>query len=196
MKVAGIGGTAGGTSTADKLLCETMKRFEAAGCTTDCLFGAAIDLPVYRPGVTGRTAVALRFVETIRNCDALVIVSPVYHGGMSGLIKNALDYVEDLHDDDRPYFSLRPVGLMATGAGWQGAVGALTPLRAMVHALRGWPSPLGVAVNTREANFEDGGRVSARLDQQLDIMTAELIGFAQAVKGSRLGLATLGKIQT
>src|SRR5204863_6434613 len=32
----------------------------------------------------------------------------------------------------------RPVGSVATGAGWQGAVNTLTALRNIVHALRGW----------------------------------------------------------
>lgn len=195
-KVTGIGGTAGGTSTADKVLWAAMRRFEAQGCTVECLCGEAIDLPLYRPGETARTPVTRAFVDAIRDCDALVIVSPVYHGGVSGLIKNALDYIEDLRADGRPYLSARPVGLIATGAGWQGAVGALTPLRAMVHALRGWPSPLGIALNTRETNFGSDGSMSPRLDDQLAIMVNELIGFSRGGYGELGDMALVGKIES
>jgi FMN reductase len=38
--------------------------------------------------------------------------------------------------------------------GWQAAVTTLTSLRSIVHALRGWPTPLGSAVNSAEVRFE------------------------------------------
>ena len=50
---------------------------------------------------------------------------------IAGLIKNALDYTQDMMKDDRPYFAGRPVGCIATGAGWQGVVGTLEHLRAL-----------------------------------------------------------------
>ena len=36
-----------------------------------------------------------------------------------------------------------PVGSIACGAGWQAAGQTLSALRAIVHALRGWPTPIG-----------------------------------------------------
>ena len=62
--------------------------------------------------------------------DGILLGSPGYHGGVSGLVKNALDYTEDMRGDERPYFDGRPVGAVATGAGWQGAVTTLTAMRA------------------------------------------------------------------
>jgi FMN reductase len=43
-----------------------------------------------------------------------------------------------------------PVGLIATAAGWQAAVSTLQALRTITHALRGWPTPMGLAINTAE----------------------------------------------
>jgi FMN reductase len=80
------------------------------------------------------------------------------------MVKNAIDYTEDLRDDERCYLTGKAVGLVATGAGWQGAVQTLVALRGIVHALRGWPTPLGVAVNTAEPVFDsDGQCVSAKI---------------------------------
>ena len=76
-----------------------------------------------------------------------MIASPGYHGSVSGMVKNALDYAEDLRHDERPYLEDRAVGLIAVAHGWQTAVGTLNQLRQVVHALRGWPAPLGVAIN-------------------------------------------------
>jgi FMN reductase len=85
------------------------------------------------------------------------LVSPGYHGTVSGLVKNALDYVEDLRADPRPYLDGRAVGCVAMALGWQATVTTLTALRSIVHALRGWPTPLGAALNSTEMSFDDHG---------------------------------------
>ncbi len=79
-----------------------------------------------------------------------MICSPGYHGGVSGLVKNAIDWVEELREDERPYFDGRAVGLIVVADGWQATVTTLTSLRSIVHALRGWPTPLGVAINAAD----------------------------------------------
>lgn len=119
-------------------------------------------------------------VAAIAAADALVIGSPAYHGTVSGLVKNALDHVEDLRDDARPYFSRRAVGCVAVGQGWQGAVSTLGGLRDIVHALRGWPTPLGVALNGKEADFDAQGECDdPQLRGQLATMGEQLMEFAE-----------------
>jgi FMN reductase len=133
---------------------------------------------MYAPERPDRSSEAMIFVEEIRRADGLIIGSPGYHGGVSGLVKNALDHIEDLCRDERPYLTGRPVGLVATGAGWQGAVVTLTGLRGIVHALRGWPTPLGVPINTFEPSFDAGGVcISEKLDGQLLMMASEIMSF-------------------
>jgi FMN reductase len=56
----------------------------------------------------------------------------------------------------------------------------LGALRDIVHALRGWPTPLGAAINTAEKVFDDDGNCLApRIGQMLDMIAGEVIGFAQ-----------------
>ncbi len=114
--------------------------------------------------------------------DGIILGSPGYHGSISGLVKNALDYAEDLRSDARPYFSGRAVGCIATAAGWPGAVNTLSALREIVHALRGWPTPLGAAINSAENVFdEDGGCLVPRVAQTLELMADEVMSFARAI---------------
>ena len=52
----------------------------------------------------------------------------------------------------------------------------LVSLRSVVHALRGWPTPLGVAINVAKPQFaEDGSVVDPALAQQLDIVAAQVV---------------------
>ena len=76
---------------------------------------------------------------------SVVIGTPAYHGGISGLVKNAIDLIADLHNDERVFLDGRAVGLVVAAGGWQGAGVTLSAMRDMVHALRGWPTPVGIA---------------------------------------------------
>ena len=110
-------------------------------------------LPLFAPHRPERSDLALKMVEAIRCADGVVIAPPGYHGTISGHIKNALDYVEDLSKDERPYLESGAVGCCSVAAGWQASVTTLAALRSVVHALRGWPTPLGISVNSAEAVF-------------------------------------------
>ncbi len=50
----------------------------------------------------------------------------------------------------------RSVGLIATAYGWQATGSTLATLRSIVHALRGWPTPLGAAINSSGGIFKGG----------------------------------------
>jgi FMN reductase len=120
-------------------------------------------------------------IAALRRADAIVIGSPGYHGSVSGLVKNALDYVQEMAGDPRPYFTGRPIGCVATGAGWQGANSTLQTLRSIAHALRGWPTSLGLALNTRDPIFDiDGACLVAEADAQFGLVADQLIGFSSA----------------
>ena len=65
-------------------------------------------------------------------------------------------------------------------AGWPGAVNTLSALRDIVHALRGWPTPLGAAINSAESVFdEEGVCVVPRVGQVLELMAEEVMAFAR-----------------
>jgi FMN reductase len=160
VNVVGIGGSLRADSQSERALRIALDGAERAGAKTTLITGADLVLPFYDPAVPERSPAAYRLVEELRNADGVVLVSPGYHGTVSGLVKNALDYIEDLREDTRPYLDGRAVGCVAAARGWQAAVNTLTSLRSIVHALRGWPTPLGAAVNSAHVRFEADGDCS------------------------------------
>jgi FMN reductase len=92
-----------------------------------------------------------------------------------------------LRTDDRAYFDGLAVGLIACAGGWQAAVQTLAAMRSIVHALRGWPTPLGAALNTSSRLFDEQGNcvdLSSKL--QLETIGRQVVQFA---KMRRMGLA-------
>jgi FMN reductase len=157
LTVVGIGGSMREESQSERALSVVLEGARVAGAETVAITGMDLVLPFYDPAVVERGEVAHRLVAALREADGVVLVSPGYHGTVSGLVKNALDYVEDLRADPRPYLDGRAVGCVAMALGWQATVTTLTALRAIVHALRGWPTPLGAALNSAEVSFDDHG---------------------------------------
>ncbi len=148
------------------------------GARTRLISGPALELPMYQPENPARGDAARDLVAQLALADGIILGSPGYHGSISGLVKNALDYAEDLRTDERPYFSGRAVGCIATAGGWPGAVNTLNALRDIVHALRGWPTPIGAAINSAERVFDDAGNcIAPRVAQALDLMAGEVLSF-------------------
>lgn len=179
-RIVGIGGALRPGSSTEKSLQLSLEIANQLGAHTQIFTGSDIDLPLYAPENTARSPAANRLVNEMRQADALIIASPAYHGGLSGAIKNALDYVEDLREDTRSYFSGRAVGCIITAAGQQASVTALTSLRSIVHSLRGWPTPLGVTINTAQPVFDGAGRcIQAAIQSSLQTMVEEVIQFGR-----------------
>jgi len=169
--IVGLGGTARPNSSSERALRYALQAAEALGATTEIFVGAALDLPMYNPENTERSENARVLIDALRRADGIVLASPGYHGSLSGMVKNALDYVEDMRGDEKVYFQDRPVACIVTAAGWQTVGSTLGALRAIVHALRGWPTPLGVGINSLETN-------PAAAESALDILAREVVGFA------------------
>lgn len=140
------------------------------GAETLLITGARLDLPTYDPAVDPNAA-AEYVIDAVARADGLILGSPSYHGGMTGLLKNALDHLEALRDRPRPYLRDRPVGLIATGDGWQGPNATLQALRLTVHALQGWPTPLGIAHNITDEGVE-------AVRPQLHLMAEQVLDLA------------------
>jgi FMN reductase len=69
--------------------------------------------------------------------------------------------------------------LIACAYGWQATGTTLTALRSIVHALRGWPTPLGVAINTSEGNFDkDNIAAHPAIERQLTMLAHQVVQFA------------------
>jgi FMN reductase len=189
-RIVGIGGSGSKTGSTETVLRFALDAAEQAGAETEYFDGQALDMPMYSYSGT-RTAAATALIEALRNADGVIIASPGYHGTVSGLIKNALDYVEDMAKDERPYFEGRAVGLIAVAAGWQATGTTLATLRAITHALRGWPTPMAVTVNSAMPLFDEAKTlVDPAVINQLTILAGQVVRFARMTALDDLSRAT------
>jgi FMN reductase len=174
--VVGLGGTLRADSSTERALRHCLSAVERQGGRTMSFFGDDLDLPMYNPHDEVRTSRATALVSALRHADAVVVASPGYHGGVSGLVKNALDYIEDLRGDPRVYLDNTPWGCISCAYGWQAAVGTLGQLRVIGHALRAWPTPLGVAINSADEIWDESGElVDVTIQGQLGMLATQLI---------------------
>lgn len=180
--IVGIGGTTAENSSSERALIATLDYARSCGCEAQAFTSSALDFPNY--GSRGAMAPQARqLVEEIRRCDALIISTPAYHGVMSGMIKNALDCIEELRSDPRPYLDGRVVGTIVCAYGEQAMGTTLSSLRSVVHALRGWPTPIGVTINSHEQRFGSDGHCSDQaVEARLRMLADQVIGFARMAK--------------
>ncbi len=179
--VVGVGGTLRPNSSTERALRHCLDAVEQLGGRTRLYSGADINLPMYNPHDPARTPPAIALIDALREADAVVVGSPGYHGGISGLVKNALDYIEDMRDDSRVYLDNKPWGCISCAYGWQAAVGTLDQLRAIGHALRAWPTPLGVAINSADQIWDGGGQlVDPGVRGQLGLLASQVLSFVRS----------------
>jgi FMN reductase len=182
--VVGIGGSIRPNSQSERAMRIALDGAAEAGAKVIEVCGPDLVLPFYDPSAPDRPENARRLVDALSVADGVVLVSPGYHGTISGLVKNALDYVEDLRGGPRPYLDGRAVGCVAAAQGWQASVTTLNALRSIVHALRGWPTPLGAAVNSGEVVFDDDGGCSDRaVTDTLRTIGRQVVEFAESHTG-------------
>ena len=176
--VVGIGGSTSPSSVTNRLLAACLTHAEAGGAQTEAVYGAELaNLPIFTMTAEPDPS-AERMLDLVRSADAVVIASPGYHGGMSGLVKNAVDHLEMLRDDVRPYLEGRAVGVIISAAGWQACGTTLVSVRSAIHALRGWPTPFGVTVNSAEPMDGAEGEFTERIEGALRILAGQLLDFA------------------
>ncbi|MCV7157881.1 NADPH-dependent FMN reductase [Mycolicibacterium brisbanense] len=184
--VVGLGGTLRARSSTERALRYCLESVQRHGGEVRMFAGPDLELPMYEPQSLARTPAALELVKALRDADAVVVASPGYHGAVSGLVKNALDYIEDLREDPRVYLDNTPWGCISCAYGWQAAVGTLGQLRSIGHALRAWPTPLGVAINSAEQIWSDSGELTdGPVRDQLDLLATQLLNFAVSGTGAQ-----------
>lgn len=179
--IVGIGGTTRPGSSTERALAAALEHARQQGARTQLFGGQELAaLPTFNPEVTHRSTQERALIDAVRQADGILLASPGYHGGVSGLVKNAIDLLEDLRSDDRVYLDGRAVGCIVTAAGWQGCNTTLSALRDIVHALRGWPTPLGVTLNTAGVSlFDREGRCTEPTVQStLELLAQQTLMFA------------------
>jgi FMN reductase len=175
-----VGGSCEPKSISEWALRLAASEIEEGGGIVDIFAGPAIDLPMFAPESADRSPMAKKLVNALRSCDGIVIASPSRHGAMSGMMKNVLDYTEDMSRDPLPYFDRRAVGLIGTARSWHELGPVLVSMRSVVHALRGWPTPLGIALNETMLVFDaDGKCLVPEVGIQIKLMARQVIEFAR-----------------
>lgn len=177
--IVGIGGSARSQSSGELALRYCLRVAEQDGALTELIAAQDLQLPMYDPGSTESDPHVRRIIDLVHRADALVIASPAYHAGISGLVKNMLDHLEVLRTADPPYLEGKTVGCITTSRGAQGGALTLASLRSVVHALRGWPTPLGVVIDTSlPALATDNELIQETARNQLHIMTTQVLAAA------------------
>lgn len=177
--IVGIGGTTRQNSSSEKAVRCALTHAEASGAKVQMFAGPQLMFPIYDPARTERSEEEAAFIDALRHADGIILASPGYHGSISGHLKNALDYTEDMSKDPKAYFSARAVGCIGVGAGWQGANATLAVLRDIVHALRGWPTPLGITINSAGPPlFDDNANcLDEGLNDRIRYMARQVVVF-------------------
>jgi FMN reductase len=63
-------------------------------------------------------------------------------------------------------------------------VGTLDQLRAIGHALRAWPTPLGVAINSADQIWDEAGELTdVTVTNQLDLLASQVLAFVRSNAG-------------
>jgi FMN reductase len=177
--VVAVGGTLRQNSSGAAALQLCLAYAAKQGARTSLFTGDDLRMPLYEPQSLVMTDPCQRMIGALREADGIILASPGYHGSISGTLKNALDYTEEMRDDAASYFDGRAVGCIASAAGWQASAATLSALRSIVHALRGWPTPIGVMLNSSEKLFTAAGDcVSPAIAATLAAMTQQVLDFA------------------
>ena len=182
IRIVGIGGTVNPGSTTEQALRLATAQAASEGAEVTLFGGDYLGaLPHYR-GAEYDTGNGAELVEAVRRAHGVVIAAPGYHGTISGLVKNALDYFEDLANDERPYLEGRAVGLITTAYGDQATMSTLQTLRSIVHALRGWPTPMGATIRTYHGLFSPEGEcLEDRARLQIELVGTQTFRGARAL---------------
>jgi FMN reductase len=172
-----LSGSLNPVSRADRAARWCQRLCVGLGARATLFAGADLEFPFYRPGLVDTAARG--YLDRLVTADAVVLVSPSYHGALTGLLKNALDYANELAADVRPFLDGRAVGCVAVAGGEQGASSTLAVLRDITHALRGWPTPMGVELAGERAEFDDAGTPAhPRARRDLTLLVDQVVELA------------------
>lgn len=184
--IVALGGTVNPGSSTEQALRLAASIAASDGSDVQVFGGDYLTALPHYLGPDHDAACGAEMVEAVRKADGLLIAAPGYHGTISGLVKNALDYLEDLSRDERPYLDGRAVGLIATAFGDQASMSTLLTMRAITHALRGWPTPMGATIRTYRGLFSpDGECLDERARGQLELVGKQVVLGARSFAAGR-----------
>ncbi|WP_428261276.1 NADPH-dependent FMN reductase [Haliangium sp.] len=180
IRIVGLGGSPNTRSSTTAAVEIALAGARAAGAEVQRFDVDALDLPMYKWGMS--SPVADELMTAVRQAHGMIWCSPLYHGTVSGVFKNVIDWFELLANDDPPYLSGKIIALMATAGGDQ-ALQAINTMEYIVRALRGWTLPLTAPIARAGQAFQDGTPRDPELDERLRMIGRELVAAASAWQG-------------
>lgn len=156
-------------------------RLARAGVDAPLLDLADFDLPIMeeRLGKRDDPPPGLEdFSASIREADAVVIVSPEYNGSMPGVLKNALDYIYG------EWFR-KPVGIVTVSGGGFGGVQLHNHLQLLFLRVKALPVA-GMAVSRVSKSFsEDGEPMEGHYEKAFAGFVETLEWYTKAIGAAR-----------
>ena len=154
-----------------------------------------LDLPMYEPGrpLADYGREVERFIEEVREADALILSTAAYHGTLAGVTKNALDFTQSLARDERPYLEGRVDGLISTSGGERAAANTTDAMVHVVHALRGVVAPSSVTIpRARRRSDGEGNITDESYGGRLDRLGRLVVEMAEGLRSGERGAEALG----
>lgn len=156
VRIVGLGGSVATPSASLRALELALESAAARGAEIELFDVRSLDLPLYDPTLGAVPPDAERLARAVKQADGMIWSSPTYHGALSGAFKNALDWFQVLAENDPPYITDKPVGLIATSAGSR-AMQTINTMASTVQSLHGWTLPFCVTVGQAYSAFTPAG---------------------------------------
>ncbi|MDD5074175.1 MAG: NAD(P)H-dependent oxidoreductase [Candidatus Shapirobacteria bacterium] len=127
------------------------------------------------------TEEALRWRDTMRRADGLIIVSPEYNHGYPGELKLVLDQAY-------PEYNRKPLGICAVSSGMVGGARMTQVLRIAAIELQMVPVRNSVFFRQVKDLFDESGAIQdPSYNEHVTTMLDELVWYANALKSAREG---------
>lgn len=174
LTVVGLGGSLREGSASLAALDFTLEAVRQGGARVIRYSVDELALPLYDESITTPPQ-ALELARAASDADALVWSSPMYHGTVSGAFKNVLDWMQVLAEEDPPFLSNKPIGLIGAAGGVQG-LQVINTMQFIAHALRAWTIPFVVPISRAWRAFDEQGRPrDDALARQLSLFAQEVV---------------------
>ena len=118
------------------------------------------------------------FSASIREADAVVVVSPEYNGSMPGVLKNALDYIYD------EWFR-KPVGIVTVSGGGFGGVQVHYHLQLLFLRLKALPVAGMPVSNVSQGFSQDGEPMEGHYEKAFAGFVETLLWYTRAIGAAR-----------
>lgn len=189
-RITAIGGSAEENSSTLSILKYTASQLISRGADVTVIDIREFNLPMYtypRSGITPDKKLSA-FMMTISSSDGYLFASPEYHGTVSAAFKNIIDHFEFLAENDPPYLTGKPVGLIAAAGAENAGYNTLQTMINIVHSLRGIVAPSSLAIGSATKQVNAAGQIiNETITRKLNRLAAEVFDLSIVLNINKQG---------